>query len=316
MKYSIALASYNGDKYIKMQLDSFKRQTLVPDEIIICDDGSTDDTPQIIESYIKNNDSLNIRFIQNEKNLGYSANFFKAAKLATGDVIFFSDQDDIWNEEKIKKVADCFKKNQGIGAVLCNYTLIDEESHLINGKKGYLCFEKHYGMYYFDKMVNTFSCGGLNMAVRREFIHQYSQYIVDHKLSHDVPLGIILSSINKLYYLDEILVYHRVHSDNVTKPSYSLFDRLRDFNKQIKSTYNKYNWLKECKLVIYSNLSNKERIWYDKEIEFYKLSYIALKEKNLKKIFSLLFTNSPYINKQFAIYNLFVVLMMKFTNNG
>ena len=315
MKYSIVLATYNGSKYIKQQLDSFKNQTRIPDEIIICDDGSSDNTITIIESYIKENSELNIILYKNEYNLGYSANFYKAANLSTGDVIFFSDQDDIWNKDKILKVSAYFENYANIGALLCNYTLIDENSNFINNKKGYAFFKRAFGLYKFSDLVKTFSCGGLNLAVRKEYIHKYSQYILDRNLSHDVPLGIILSSIKKLYFLDEVLVYHRVHNNNVTRPSNSLSDRILNYKKQLKSTYHKHNWLQECKQSIYDNLTDQEKKWYDTELIFYKESHSALKEKNIFKTITLLFKSSPYINKQIAIYNVFAAFMMKFAKN-
>lgn len=313
---SVAMATYNGEKYILEQLNSFKKQTKIIDEIIICDDGSTDGTVSLIESYIKKNPSVNINFYRNEKNLGYSKNFYKAASLARGDIVFFSDQDDIWSESKVENVSKCFSENE-VGAVLGNFTLIDQKSHFVNkNKKGYKCFNAYFGKFDFEILIKTFSCGGLNLAVRREYICKYSQFIIEHGLSHDVPLGIILASQKKLFYLDEVLVYHRVHSNNVTRPSYNIVDRIKDYRKQPKSAFHKYNWLNECQSIVFDYLTTEEKRSYIQARDFYKESYSALKSQSLIKIMRLSFTKCQYINKKFAIYNIMAVVMMKFFNNG
>lgn len=103
MKISIAMATYNGAKYIREQLDSFESQTRQPDELVVCDDGSTDSTVSVIEAFAKIA-SFNVRLYQNTKNLGYTQNFGKAMELCTGDLIFLSDQDDVWFEQKIQRV--------------------------------------------------------------------------------------------------------------------------------------------------------------------------------------------------------------------
>ncbi len=96
---SIAMTTYNGEKYLSAQLDSILNQTYKNLEIIICDDCSTDDTRQILTNYSKKDSRIKLFF--NDKNLGYSKNFQKAISLCTGNFISLSDQDDIWIPEKI-----------------------------------------------------------------------------------------------------------------------------------------------------------------------------------------------------------------------
>ena len=96
---SVALCTFNGEKFISQQLDSILSQSVPVDEIVVCDDGSTDSTCQILEQYAAQSQS--IRLIKNEHNLGYIANFEKAIRLCQGDYIFLSDQDDIWHPDKV-----------------------------------------------------------------------------------------------------------------------------------------------------------------------------------------------------------------------
>ena len=95
MKASIALATYNGERYLQEQLNSFLHQTRLPDEIIACDDCSTDRTMDILESFAISA-LFAVYIYRNAINLGYTKNFERAISLCSGDVIFLSDQDDVW----------------------------------------------------------------------------------------------------------------------------------------------------------------------------------------------------------------------------
>lgn len=108
MKSSLLMATFNGEKYIKEQLDSIRCQTKSPDEVIICDDCSIDNTKSVILKYIEDHQLNNKwRFIQNNDNLGFRKNFQKLISLAKNEVIFLCDQDDIWNLEKIEVMMKC-----------------------------------------------------------------------------------------------------------------------------------------------------------------------------------------------------------------
>lgn len=107
MKLSIAMATYNGAEYLKDQLSTFVSQNRRPDEIIVCDDGSTDATLKILEDFSENA-PFDVFVFKNEKNLGFAKNFEKAISLCSGDIIFLSDQDDVWFPEKLEYVEMVF----------------------------------------------------------------------------------------------------------------------------------------------------------------------------------------------------------------
>jgi len=100
LKISIAMATYNGAKYLREQLDSFVAQTRLPDELVITDDCSTDNTIEIIQAFAATA-PFAVRWEQNEKNHGYTGNFNHALMKTTGDLVFLSDQDDVWFPEKL-----------------------------------------------------------------------------------------------------------------------------------------------------------------------------------------------------------------------
>ena len=121
---SIAMATYNGDKYIKEQIDSILNQTIQDFEIVICDDCSTDGTVRILHEYAKNDKRFHI--YQNEDNLGFKKNFEKAITLCQGEYIALSDQDDIWMPNHLELLKNAIK-----GKVLScgNADLIDKDGN-------------------------------------------------------------------------------------------------------------------------------------------------------------------------------------------
>src|SRR5579875_1145544 len=116
MKISIAMASYNGERFLQEQLESFARQTLQPYELVVTDDGSTDRTPELIADFARRV-SFPVRFYRNQQRLGHVSNFLQAASLCTGDLIAFSDQDDVWLSHKLSRCAECFKDEEVLVAI-------------------------------------------------------------------------------------------------------------------------------------------------------------------------------------------------------
>lgn len=130
MTCSIAMCTYNGEKYIKEQLESIINQSTQPDEIIICDDGSTDRTIDIVKAVLK---SWNGRWrvFENEHNLGYKKNFQKAISLCGSDIIFLSDQDDVWNANKIEIMMKVFQDNPYILLAFHDSEIVDDHLNCI-----------------------------------------------------------------------------------------------------------------------------------------------------------------------------------------
>ena len=107
MKISVAFIVYNGARYMRTQLDSILAQTHNVDEIIVCDDASSDTTKEILEEY--KNKYLNLFLLHyNNKNLGPTKNIEKAIQACTGDIILLADQDDYWEPNKVETIIKCF----------------------------------------------------------------------------------------------------------------------------------------------------------------------------------------------------------------
>ncbi len=124
-RLSIAMCTYNGAKYIQEQLDSIAAQSRLPDELVVCDDRSSDNTIEIVKSF-GSKVPFPVRLYLNEENLGIIKNFEKAISLCTGNIIALSDQDDVWKPNKIEKILTAFAENLGAGYVFSNAELVNE----------------------------------------------------------------------------------------------------------------------------------------------------------------------------------------------
>ena len=120
---SVCMASYNGAKWIALQIDSILPQLGPDDELIVVDDASCDTTLDIVRAY---GDSR-IRVFENEQNLGVDLTFERALTLARGDILFLTDQDDIWYPDKVSRVMRAFEENPNVTLVLSDAHIIDSD---------------------------------------------------------------------------------------------------------------------------------------------------------------------------------------------
>jgi len=125
MQISIAMASYNGALYLPEQLGSIAAQTRPPDELIVCDDCSTDSTAAIVEEFARRS-PMPVKFQINERNLGPNRNFERAITSCTGDVIALCDQDDVWRNDKLQLIEEAFAGAPATGLVFSDAEIVDE----------------------------------------------------------------------------------------------------------------------------------------------------------------------------------------------
>ena len=206
-RVSVCMAAYNGAQYIQEQLQSILVQLSAEDEVIIVDDASTDQTrARIMESA-----DPRIKLIENGNNTGIRASFERALRNATGEILFFSDQDDIWHRDKVTEVLGVFKDDVAITLVLTNGIKIDKDGKVT--AKRVLRTPVRLGI------VNTLAKNpyyGCLMAFRREML-ELCLPIPLSNATHDSWIGTINSLLGKSLYLDKDLVYYRRHGANATK---------------------------------------------------------------------------------------------------
>lgn len=206
-RISVCMAAYNGDQYIREQLQSILAQLSAEDEIIIVDDASTDQTcARIIEV-----DDSRIRLVKNGNNIGIRASFERALRSASGEIVFFSDQDDIWLRDKVAEVLHVFRQDNSITLVLTNGIKIEKDGQ-VTGRR-VLKTPVKLGI------VNTLAKNpyyGCLMAFRREVL-EVCLPIPLSNATHDSWIGAVNVLIGKVHYLDKDLVYYRRHGSNATK---------------------------------------------------------------------------------------------------
>jgi glycosyltransferase involved in cell wall biosynthesis len=213
-KISVALCTFNGGNFIGLQLESILNQSRPPDEVIICDDASADDTIAILRRVAAGRSST-VRIIQNEKKLGCVKNFEKAIKLTTGDIIFLSDQDDVWFKEKIASVLIAFGESDNIGlvysdAILTNAALEATGCTLFGRRKKMHLSGKRLP----HQLMRGVGINGCTMAFRsclKDFILPISE---TEGWGHDHWIAFIAHAVMDNRSIDKPLMYYRRHGHN------------------------------------------------------------------------------------------------------
>ena len=211
LSMSVAIATYNGAKYIQEQIDSILAQTHLPDEIVICDDASTDTTVAQLAAYQQKFPGL-FRIYRNETNLGHIHNFEKAISLCQGEIIALSDQDDAWLPHKLARMVDVFQRNPQCGLVFSDAEVTNQDLQ-----------PKHFTVYsrYIKpdlrpgKTVQSFAHKihllGCTSAFRTKYL-PYLLPITSNAWGHDHWIVFVLSVISQLCIIDEPLMLYRRHT--------------------------------------------------------------------------------------------------------
>lgn len=209
---SIAMTTYNGEKYLREQIDSILSQTIQEFELIICDDCSNDSTVEILKEYVSKDSRIKVFF--NEFNLGFLKNFEKAIDLCSGDYIALSDQDDIWIPEHLeilqKAIIDRKCSLVGANALLVDSNNNDIGCKLINDGN----FPNAKGEYEFLLLHrNIFQ--GCSLMFKKTILKRALPFPKDIKF-HDWYLALVASEEKGVCYIDMPITRYRQHSNNVT----------------------------------------------------------------------------------------------------
>lgn len=203
-RISVCMATYNGEKFIEAQIKSILHQLKDEDEIIISDDSSTDRTLDIVRSF----DDSRIKIFANQKFANPIFNFENALKLAKGQVIFLSDQDDLWHPEKVSKMLNVL---HDADTVICDCSIIDETgTELV---KSYFDLVKSSPGILHNLKKNTYF--GCCMAFKREVLNKALPFPKQIPM-HDIWLGFVSDVFFKSVFLNECLTYYRKHSNNAS----------------------------------------------------------------------------------------------------
>lgn len=247
MSVSIAMATYNGEKFILKQLESISRQSQLPDELVICDDFSSDNTVRILEDYSKTV-SFPVRIIRNNENLGFVATFNKALESTRGDLVFLCDQDDYWFGDKLEFTCKIAGENPSCNLFMNNAELVDGELN----PSGFFIFGQmsSIGQNPMDLVL------GCCMAVRRELLNLCLP--IPGKFSaHDVWIHEFADYLGTKMIIPKSLQYYRRHGKN--ESSHIIFSLKRISQLDFKLDYYKKRFFTKkldnmSKRVFYLNL--------------------------------------------------------------
>lgn len=222
---SIIIAAYNGEKFLAAQLESIVHQSYANIEIIVLDDGSTDNTRKILDQYAAQYKNIQLHF--NTTNLGYIKNFEKGCQLASGNYISFCDQDDVWEPDKTAILM------QAIG----NYPMVYCDDLFVNGTLESMD-KKHSDLKNLSSFDNclyfaTDNCvGGHNLIMRKEiFVAAFPFPIV---MPHDLWCAFIACFYGGIQYVDKPLVKWRQHENNITTSAKSKRDKIAETRKRLE----------------------------------------------------------------------------------
>jgi len=260
---SIIICTYNGERFLKEQIQSIVEQTYPNLEIIISDDASTDKTKAILSEYKK---FSNIQLVFNNTNIGFVKNFEFAARLANARYIAFSDQDDVWLPRKIEKLYHAIGNHS---LVYSDSTLINQDGQSLNKKLSDFKHMKNIN----DSRGFIFSnvISGHTIMINKELL-KYALPIPE-SYYHDWWFGVQAANLKGIIYLNEVSTLYRQHRATVTKTIVERKRGSRKFSKRFQHYLRELKWVELIK--------NSE---LEKHKPFYNQLYNLLLLKN-KKVF-------------------------------
>ena len=300
MKISVALIVYNGARYMRTQLDSILAQTHKVDEIIVCDDASSDTTKEILEEY--KNKYLNLFFLYyNNKNLGPTKNIEKAIQACTGDIILLADQDDYWETNKVETIVKWFEASPTMNGVFTNGSLMNSKGELDNKYALWDVMSFPYKAIksktelnsnlklYINTVENAVT--GATLAIRNNLPFLKKPFPVIKHLVHDRWLAMNLAENNSLGILNENLIRYRIHSKqaiggmtkNIEK-YIELNANLLEVTPNINNSIASFKDLRYILNKIETNLQIQNEISKIENKEFDNANYIAIL-KNKQQIY-------------------------------
>ena len=314
MKISVIVSTYNGSEYIIEQLDSLRDQTRKPDEVLISDDVSSDDTVEIVKKYISDN-NLQDRWScsVNAKNKGFIKNFFDGAERSSGDLLLFCDQDDIWEKDKIKELEKVITENNA-DAAYCLTTTIDSQGNPVKDKLNRFRRVKGKGDIHKLTIEERLNCGrssGLCLIFKRDMLPQIEEISDVYEIPHDLPVGLIASVKGTYYQLNKPLVRHRVHTDNVSTFGTNLANNSNSIKKQIDSRLFKIRELKALTGEYGDLLSDKQKKQALAAIAIHEDAIRSLNNRKAGKLILSLFKANKMVNKYLTLRNIVAVIRNK-----
>lgn len=233
MTVSVCMATYNGERFIEKQLETIYHQTLRPDEVIICDDGSKDKTVAIITKFISERHLEETwKLYLNTENKGYPGNFYYAMSLCSGDVVFLADQDDVWDLYKIENMVQIMENNPEIELLASRWGIIDPTGRILK--------EISHGKYKNTNLLRKINIKdilyyndwpGMCMCYKNNFSSRMLERVKETKLHHDMALALAAAENEVFFCVDRRHQFHRRHDANVAEEEHRVHKLLNKKRK-------------------------------------------------------------------------------------
>jgi glycosyltransferase involved in cell wall biosynthesis len=217
MRLSVCLCTYNGARYLQSQLDSIAAQERLPDELVVCDDRSTDVTPVLLEAFAARA-PFPVRLYRNPQNIGSTRNFEKAIMLAEGDVIVTADQDDVWYPVKLARLESTLQSNINVGLVFSDADLIGSGGERL-GRRLWpsVKFPPNRARAIargkaFSVLLRRPAVTGAAMAFRAKYLKLILP--IPPEWVHDEWIALLIAAVGPIMPLADPLMAYRLHSSN------------------------------------------------------------------------------------------------------
>ena len=310
MKVGVLVATYNGIKFIKEQLDSILNQTKKVDEIIISDDGSTDGTFEFLNEYADIHSDYNIVIVKNCGEHGATKNFENAYRNSTSDILFFADQDDAWKQDKVEVFIKAFEKYPECGLVFSDAVVTDDKLNSI---------EKTVWDYFFPDVRDLINKDDIYTLIDRDFLVKRIRYVnVVPGMCIAIKKEILKKTVpfnSVLIHDDIVMMYSAMHSRicciNKTESYYRQHENnsigVNEINGDSENRRNSLSGLiKNTELTMKNVLYDYIRTEYFNELDKNgEYTFLRKQFKAIKKRFS-----AAKSNVIFALFKLFSVLIM------
>ena len=254
---SIAMATYNGARFIREQLDSILAQTITDWELVVCDDCSSDETVSILQEYITKDSRIQLH--RNPQNLGFKRNFEQSISLCKGDYIALCDQDDIWYPTHLEILVNQIGNySLSIG----NSDIVDSNNNFLNKKMSdtdalYIIPEDSKKLLY-RALLNSNPFQGAAMLLKKEFANKCLPIPNDIRF-HDTWISACACALDGIIYSFNPIIRYRQHNKNVTIES----ERIKKHS--VWQTYTNYI-IKAFKTLVNKHHSSTDRFMIAEEL--------------------------------------------------
>lgn len=304
---SVAICIYNGAKYIEEQLNSIINQSIQPDEIIVCDDCSSDGSIDIISNVLQNT-LIKYKIIKNEVNIGVIKNFEKALINCSGEYIFLSDQDDVWVYDKIEKIISYFNTDINTKVIFTDAELVNHNLKKMNIALWETIDKNIYNLKtqddLFEFVLNHNIMTGATMAIKSDFLDEILPFTYFWMHDYWIAINSILHS-NYLMLPEKLILYRQHESNVIGAKKFNFVKRVHIYLKNIKKLdeirvqkfamlnqlYIKYQYNSNIKCKHLEMIRNCKEFWR-------KLTNI----KEMSKIESLLLISNELKNGNYKLY--------------